>query len=92
MRIAFLLGAGVSLPAKLSTTFELTAEIFETANYSRHSDTSFRQRETPGLVEFHDWTTDRPDVRKFLEVLRDEFKPYFGSRTVTYEDLYYAAS
>src|SRR5258706_16428187 len=45
MRIGFILGAGVSLPAGMPSTAALTDEVLRVENYSLHFDGSFARPE-----------------------------------------------
>lgn len=95
MRIGFLLGAGVSLPAGMPSTRNLTEAVFSVDNYVLHSDQSF-VKARPGLLDHFPSETPRPALKEFLGMIKEECQAYFDSeengRTVNYENLFYVAS
>lgn len=95
MRIGFLLGAGVSLPAGLPSTGDLTTRVLRVPKYVLHTDGSF-VRTRPNLLGDDSWVTKAPLLSTVLTTLRDLCQQYFDAeekeRTVNYEDLFFAAS
>ncbi len=92
MRIGFLLGAGVSIPAGALTTQALTEKIRLVGNYDRYSDGTFVMVGRYDLDD-HSW---RSRVRFMLELLDAHCRRYFNanrsSRDPNYEDWFYAAN
>src|SRR5579862_2331080 len=92
MRIGFLLGAGVSIPAGAPTTQDLTEKIRRVGNYDRYSDGTFVMGGRYDLDD-HLW---RSGVASTIELLDAHCRRYFNvnrcSRTPNYEDWFYAAN
>ena len=90
-RVAFLLGAGASIPAGYSSTDCLTRQILAPKGYFLHTDKRF----VAGDQSLHmDAVT--PLVRRIIRWLFERTLEYFLRRTdtkeINYEDLYYLAS
>lgn len=87
--IAFLFGAGVSIPSKIKKTSEITNFILEGKNIVRSSAESYFL-DNP---ERHNWSiySDAPKrVQSFLKVLRSEFVENLNNeRDINYEDIFY---
>ena len=95
MRIGFIQGAGVSIPAGMPTTGKLTEEALRVHNYTLHTNQSF-VREEPGIPGSRSWRTRRGHLKSFLEFVHVHCQMYFNSekskeRDVNYEDLFFAA-
>lgn len=90
-RIAFLLGSGISIPAKMPSTQVITKQILSGEGVMRHSDGNYYFDEplygTPDEYV--------PQVVVFLNRLKIEIDLYYLYETghfTNYEDLYYVAS
>ncbi len=88
MRIGFLLGAGVSLPAGMPCTQELTSAVLRVENYHEWSDKRFREGGPEALPDHlrpsRLWTA-------LLKKLQEHCQSYFvdyKSRPVNYEDCF----
>ena len=90
-RLLFLLGAGISIPAKLPKTSELTQKILSGVGVVRHTDGIYYLSEEPSSY----FLTDEyvPRIRTFLKRLKKEVDSYYkNSREANYEDIYYLAA
>lgn len=91
MKLAFLLGSGVSCPAGVPTTAGLTQAVLGGAGYARHTDGSYFKGQA--LYE-HLGEPDShvPHISSFLRWLMCYVSPYYDrslGRRANYEDLYY---
>src|SRR5882724_4063731 len=95
MRIAFLLGAGVSIPAGMPSTQDLTGAGLRVEDFTLHADGSF-VRAAPQVLGDYSWRETQPLLKSLLQTVNDHCKDYFDvekkSRVVNYEDLFFAAS
>lgn len=96
MRIAFLLGAGVSLPAGMASTEALTNAVLRVEDYILHTDGTF-YRATPGELGAFSWRVDRPRLETLLQTINKHCQDYFDleqwkKRVENDEDLLSAAS
>lgn len=86
-KVAFLLGAGTSIPVEMPDTKQITKALLSGNRISWNSgDESFVPHKQPR----------EPDeyvrrVQKFLALLKDMIDTYYPDRDTNYEDLYYAA-
>lgn len=99
MRIGFLLGSGVSIPAGLPCTQQLTTAVRDFNRWERYpGDSSFRHRCDArwSLASRFGKLSLPKGLPWFLRTLDAECQNYFDEvekpRRVNYEDLYYAAS
>lgn len=96
MRIAFLLGAGVSLPAGMASTEALTKAVLRVDDYIFDTDETF-YRATPGELGALSWRDDQPRLGTLLQTLNKHCQDYFDlekskKRDENDEDLLSAAS
>ncbi|MDX9974772.1 MAG: SIR2 family protein [FCB group bacterium] len=92
MRLAFLFGSGVSVPAGMPTTGEIAERIFSGYGVARHTDESyyFGPPLYPDIQDVDDHVTS---VVAFLNLLEDERRRFYGDLyRVNYEDAAYMAS
>ena len=90
-RLLFLLGAGISIPAGLPKTNELTQKILSGGDVIL---------ETDGIYYLNDEPSDKylpdeyvPRIKTFLTRLKREVDSYYkNSRESNYEDIYYLAA
>jgi len=89
VRVSFLLGAGVSLPAGMPSTDELTTIILQGNNWGRHTDAKYypNYRGVNG-------NNSVIAVLKYLSVIKDEISQFYLEyekdwRKFNYEVLYY---
>jgi len=97
IRIAFLLGSGVSIPAGMPSIENITKKILSGKDIMRHTDGNYYfgapLHEHVGIPDEH-----VPRVVKFLNRLKVEIDLYYLSRLeqpkhfTSYEDLYYVAT
>lgn len=90
MRLAFLFGSGVSIPAGMPTTNEIAERMFSGEGIARHTDASYFF----GKPLYSQDTDDHvPSVVAFLRLLEEERKRFYGNLyRVNYEDTTYMAS
>jgi hypothetical protein len=95
MRIGFLLGAGVSIPAGMLSTQQLTCAVLSTEDYTLCGDGTFVRAE-PHILAPTSWEQNKPILGSLLRTLHDHCQRYFDDqekgRKVNYEDLFFAAS
>lgn len=89
-KIAFLFGSGVSIPAKMPKTNEISDLIFEGKNIIRDSAMNFFIGNPSGF----NWSIykDVPKrVQSFIKILKSELTEYYkdSTRPINYEDVYY---
>lgn len=89
-QIAFIFGAGISIPAKIKSTDEITEEIFHGETVVRGTAQNYFQADN---VSF-DWDPMQkyiPRIKSFLEILYKEIFKYSADTNVkvNYEDVYY---
>jgi hypothetical protein len=94
IRIAFLLGSGISIPAGLPSTSEITKRVLSGERVMRHSDGNYYFGDP---LYAHVGLSDEyvPRVLMFLARLKPEIDMYYFDhvwRSTNYEDLYYVAS
>lgn len=88
-KIAFLFGAGVSKPAEISQTSEITKVILEGKNIYRGSAENYLIEPT----NKNNWSiyAEAPQrVQEFLKVINTELSEHYKEKTrlINYEDLY----
>ena len=91
MRINFLFGAGISLPAGLPNTKGITQKVLEGERLYLHTDSNFYFRE---LELNHEEDQNVEVIRQYLLCLGEYWEKYYTDmppREITYEDLYYLA-
>lgn len=90
-RVAFLLGAGSSIPAGYMSTACLTSRIQAPTGYSLDTDKRFRAGDQPLNMD-----AETPLVRRIIRWLSNRTREYFlrrpEAKAINYEDLYYLAS
>lgn len=91
LRIAFLLGSGISIPVGLPSTKDLTEKIMDGEGIKRETDGTY------DLVQAHNGSKKEyiEKVTKFLKRIKVEVDSYYKTkheREINYEDLYYIAS
>ncbi len=95
LRVCFLLGAGVSRPAGILDTNEVTRAVLDTSGVARHTDERYYRNARFQTLS----SADRKIVAaigNFLHWAREYCQGYFDEnekdREVNYEDLYYVAA
>ena len=90
MKIGFLLGAGVSLPAGMPSTEALTASVLNVDSYQEKYDNNFEKLNSGQCNT--SWREINKDVLRFLiRNLYDRCKDC-SKKDVNYEDIFFAAS
>jgi hypothetical protein len=94
MRIAFLLGSGVSIPAGMPSTMDITEKILSGEGVKRHTNGNYYFDQS---LYAHKGIKDKyvKRVVTFLEMLKVEIDLYYLNHpwhSTNYEDLYYVAS
>ena len=94
IKIAFLLGSGVSIPAEMPSTRDITERILSGKGVMRHTDENYYLGQP---LYAHTGFPDEyiPRVLEFLKRLKLEIDQYYNhepERYTNYEDLYYVAS
>jgi len=94
MRIAFLVGAGVSIPAELPSTREITERVLSGEDIMRHTNGNY---DLGSATYTNLGIPDKyvPKVVSFLNKLKIEIDRYYlnqEDRFTNYEDIYYVAS
>lgn len=93
-RVAFLLGAGTSIPAGMPSTQGITERVLSGQGFDRFSDSTYQIGSQ--WVDIADLRNQYvPRVVKFLSRCKKEIDSYFlsyGDRTTNYEDLYFYVS
>jgi len=95
MRVGFLLGSGVSLPAGMPCTRQITQEILErTGSYTHHTDGSFIKQDSVEGIELGPKMDKVASILKFINGLCDNYfvSEELSKRAINYEDVFYAAS
>jgi hypothetical protein len=94
-KVSFLLGSGVSIPARMPSVNDITEKILSGTGMMRHTSGSYCIREPDGVMKGY---VER--VVEFLKRIYPETKNYYRSRPyytpdfqrmINYEDLYYIA-
>ena len=95
MRLVFLFGSGISIPAGMPNIGVITAKILTGDGIIRHTDENYY---FGNFSNTHPWSPDEyvSRVLKFLSILKTEVGLYYQQlhepHTANYEDLYYVAS
>ena len=89
-KIAFLFGAGISIPAKIPGTAEISEILLKSRDIVRGSAENFFFDKP----ERFDWSLNKDipqRVQYFLNILKTEIEAYYGDnkRSINYEDIYY---
>jgi len=87
-KIAFLFGAGISIPAKIPNTKEISEIILNSKEINRGGAENYFF----GAIQSWNIYKDLPErVRTFLTFLRDEIENYYNDkdRIINYEDIFY---
>ena len=89
-KIAFLFGAGISIPAKIPSTIEISENILNSESIVRGSAENFFFKD-PKKFEWSLYKDIPQRVQNFLNVLKTEIENYYNNinRSVNYEDIYY---
>lgn len=84
LKLGFLIGAGVSMPAGMPSTEDITNQVLSGERYYRHSNTIYDFFEdklfacyVPAILEFLGWV--KYDLTKF----------HYSEHPINYEDIYY---
>ena len=92
-KIVFLLGSGVSIPAGMPSTQEITEQVLSGEGVMRHPDGNYYFGKP--VYSHLGWPDEYvPPVLQFLGRLKDEIDLYYNyqpERCTNYEDLYYLA-
>ena len=93
MIVAFLLSSGVSIPAGMPSTPDITGQVLSGRGIRRHTDTTYGFGEP---LYAHAGFEDEylPRVLRLLEILKaqvDEYYDYEPRHPANYEDLYFLA-
>ena len=89
-KIAFLFGAGASLPAGISSTKEITERVLSGKNVKLHSDeTFFIDDENQFMDHFKKLTPRITHLLSRIKVEIDIFYNFDPKRPTNYEDIYY---
>jgi len=89
MTICFLSGSGVSTPAGVPGTEDITEFIFDCKKCFRHTNETYVFSTYPRSGQKL-YTKPIPIIKRFLQFLKDEASQYYkDSKTVNYEDLFY---
>lgn len=86
-KISFLFGAGVSIPAGLPTTQDITDRILSGDDIHRHSCDNYCIGPPVNMQKEDKYVNKITQYLKYLRILTDKF--YKDFRTTNYEDLYY---
>ncbi|HUI08450.1 MAG TPA: SIR2 family protein [Verrucomicrobiae bacterium] len=92
-RIAFLLGAGASIPAQMPKTSEITECVLSGSGFTRCSGLYVRMQTQSAFQSIPDERVAL--VGGFAQILRSKIAKNYGQwrkRAVNYEDIYYVAS
>jgi len=89
-KIAFLFGSGISIPAKIPSTLEISEILLNSKSIVRGSAENFFF-DNPKRFEWSLYKDIPQRVQNFLNVLKIEIEQYYNniSRTINYEDIYY---
>lgn len=91
-RLTFLLGAGVSLPAGLPSTAEITTRVLQVHPVSRHSDGSYILDQEDAFSNENSYVKRIPRYLAWLKGAADEFFKQTPARPTNYEDILYLLS
>src|SRR5580765_5601500 len=91
-RLVLLVGSGISKPAGLPMTIQLTETVLAGNGYTRHSSASFSKGPPQSLL--NDGENFVNKICSFLAAVRDTVEPYFQTQdhSSNYEDLYYVCA
>ena len=92
-RVAFLLGSGISIPAGMPSTWEITDQVLSGKGVMHHTDGNYYfGRPLYAHIGMPDEYV--PRVQKFLKKIKVEIDRYYSlqRRLTNYEDLSYAAT
>jgi hypothetical protein len=89
-RVSFLFGSGISIPAGMPCVSQITEKVLSGNGVWHHNNGNYCFGAPTYNSKFPDEYV--PRMRAFIKRLDVEIRQYYGSgRTVSYEDLYYAA-
>lgn len=90
MKIAFLFGAGVSIPAKLPSTKYISDKIFSGDGIVRGMAENYFFGD-PKKFDYDPYQEFIPRIKIFLSLLKNELQEYYedSNESVNYEDIYY---
>jgi hypothetical protein len=84
LNLSFFLGSGISIPANIPGTKQLTNSLFDATEKYKHTDDTYLFGKKPYIFDFQDENV--PEIKKFLQFIKSEF---FPNQDPNYEDLYY---
>ncbi len=90
MKLAFLFGAGVSIPAEIPSTKCITDKIFSGEGIVRGMAENYFFGD-PKKFDYDPYQEFIPRIKTFLNLLKNELREYYkeSNETVNYEDTYY---
>jgi len=93
-KLVFLFGSGVSIPAGMPSTKDITDQVLSANNIMRHTDGNYYFGQP---LYAHVGIPDEyvPRVKNFIEILMPEIGRYYNynpERKTNYEDIYYVVS
>lgn len=90
MKLAFLFGAGVSIPAKIPSTKYITDKIFSGEGIVRGMAENYFFGD-PKKFDYDPYQEFIPRIKIFLDLIKNELQGYYkeSNETVNYEDTYY---
>lgn len=93
-KLAFLLGSGISIPAGLPSTTEITSRVLSGENVIRHTDSTyyFQEDDPDGFLAFDVSVQRITSLLKRIELEIDHYFLFEINHQTNYEDLYYVAS
>ncbi len=88
-KIAFLFGSGISIPAKIPSTKEISEILLNSQSIVRGSAENFFF-DDPKRYEWSLYKDILQRVQNFLNVLKTEIEQYYNNitRPINYEDIY----
>jgi hypothetical protein len=95
MKIAFLFGSGISLPAGYPKTSDITDRVFSAKDVIHHTDQRYYIDPNFPNDEIGMYHTTIPQVLEFMKILKNEFDYYYhnlGGKVINYEDIYFLVS
>jgi len=90
VKLAFLLGAGVSTPAEIPSTKHITDKIFSGEGIVRGMAENYFFGD-PQKFDYDPYQEFIPRIKIFLDLIKNELQEYYkeSNETVNYEDTYY---
>lgn len=87
-RLIFLLGAGISIPAGMPSTGQITERVMSGENVFKHTDEAFYLGTKPSLLEQNTEVGIALEVISILHSILIEYYSYYPGKTINYEDIY----